>query len=476
MYQGKYLANPKTAKAPRQKAPKQRRRATLGTVIFYALYFIFIGAAIFGIRYGLTVVDDFLVRFEASQPDAKGQELFDSLFADPDWAELYVMAGLEDTEFEGKDAFAAYMEEKVGGQKLEASMTSAGLTGGQKYIIKLGDEKIATFSMQNHATGELEIPQWELSGIELFYTRRADVTVNTMAGRTVLLAGVPLDGDYIVRTTASLVENYLPEGVTAPRTATYYASGFLTVPEVLVLDAEGQPVPLVYDAETNTYSEEAVTAGFAEIGDAERSAMVDATKAYCRYMIGASGSSLRNYFNTSSAIYKSITGNELWFRGYTSYNFTDATVTEYCPYNDNLFSARIELTLNVYRADGSVKPFPINTTLFMEKNSKGKWIVNNMTNVDVHEIRTMVRLTLLVDGQIISDGLIDAGLDKLVLPQVTVPEGMEFIGWFKETTDEDGNVTLSRVFAPSESNTVTLPSDYELEPMVLQARFQKQGA
>jgi hypothetical protein len=368
------------------------------------------------------------------------------------------------------------MEEKVGDQKLEASMTSAGLTGGQKYIIKLGDEKVATFSMQNLATGELEIPQWELSGIELFYTRRADVTVNTMAGRTVLLNGVPLGEGSIVRTSTSLVENYLPEGITAPRTATYYASGFLIVPEVLVLDSEGQAVPLVYDAETNTYSEEAVTAGFAQIGDTEKSAVVDATKAYCRYMIGASGSSLRNYFNTSSAIYKSITGNELWFKGYTRYDFTEATVTEYCPYNDKLFSARIELTLNVYRADGSVKTFPINTTLFLEKNSKGKWLVNNMTNVDVHEIRTMVRLTLLVDGQIISDELIDAGLDKLVLPTVAVPEGMEFIGWFKETTDENGNVTLSRVFAPSENNTVILPSDYELEPMVLQARFQKQGA
>ena len=90
MYQGKYLANPKTPKnkVSREKAPKQRKRITLGTVIYSMLYFLFIGAAIFGIRYGLTLVDDFLVRFEASQPDAKGQELFDSLFADPDWAAL----------------------------------------------------------------------------------------------------------------------------------------------------------------------------------------------------------------------------------------------------------------------------------------------------------------------------------------------------------------------------------------------------
>jgi hypothetical protein len=327
--------------------------------------------------------------------------------------------------------------------------------------------------MQNPITGELEIPEWSLDAIEAgFFTRNEDVTILTQPGHTVTINGVPLDDSYVVKTTSSVVDSYLPEGVHSQSTATLYAQGFLVTPEVMVIDAEGNVLELAYDAETNTYAE-AILANpvDVQISDAEKTALENAVLSYCKHMIGASGANLSRHFDTKSSIYKTITKNELWFKGYTSYDFTEAVVSEYFRYTDELFSARIQITLNTYRKDGSVKEFPINTTVFMQKNSSGKWLVNNMTNVEIHEIITQVRMTWMQDGEILVSEMVDASTNFLSAPAVTAPEGKEFIGWFSEATDADGNVTLSLVFAPSDSGTITLADSYVLEPMVLHARF-----
>ena len=463
----------KPTKEKKAKKGKKKKGIRVGTVIFYLLYLMLIGAAAYGIHYGLGLLNDWLTVYEASQPDTRSQEIFDEIFANPDWGKIYDMAGLEGTQFEGKDAYVTYMQAKVGDSKLTYSKTSAGLSGGQKYIVKLGDEKVATFTMQNPVVGELEIPEWSLDKVEAgFFTRNEDVTILTQPGRTVTLNGVPLDESYVVKTTASVVDSYLPEGTHGQRTATLYAKGFLVAPEVVVIDENGAVVALQYDEATNTYSEgELAKPATAEISESEKTALLDATYAYCRHMIGAKGANLNKHFDTKSAIYKTITKNELWFKGYARYDFSDYTIAEYHRYTEDLFSARIQITLNTYRNDGSLKAFPVNTTVFLQKGEDGQWLVNNMTNVDIHEILTQVRLTWMQDGEVLASSMLDASAKHLTPPAVTAPEGKEFVGWFTETTDADGNMTLSLVFAPTESGTISLADSYVLEPMVLQARF-----
>lgn len=466
----------KEASKPTKKEKKQKKKKKgirVGTVIFYLLYLMLIGAAAYGINYGLGLLEDWLTVYEASQPDTRSQEIFNEIFADPDWGSIYDMAGLEGTQFEGKDAYVAYMQAKVGDNELTYSKTSAGLSGGQKYIVKLGEEKVATFTMQNPIVDELEIPEWSLDKVEAgFFTRNQDVTVLTRPGRTVTLNGIPLDESYVIKTTSSVVDSYLPEGIRGESTALLYAKGFLVAPEVLVIDENGAVIDLEYDAETNTYTESMMTnTVVAEISEKEQTALLDATYAYCRHMIGAKGTSLRNFFDPDSDIYKTILKNELWFKGYARYDFSEATITEYRKYTDELFSARIQITLNTYRNDGSLKAFPVNTTMFLTKNGKGQWVVNNMTNVNIHEILTQVRLTWMQDGEILSSEMLDASTNLLTPPAVTAPEGKEFIGWFSESTDAEGNVTLSLVFAPTENGLISLADSYVLEPMVLHARF-----
>ena len=122
-------------------AEPRRRGPRVGSLIFYTFYFLLVFAILGGIYMGLGWVKDFLVKYEAGQPDVKREQIYNEYFADPDWARLYEEAGIQDTEYEGVEEYVAYMEAKQGDAELELMETSAGLSGDKKYILKLGDER-----------------------------------------------------------------------------------------------------------------------------------------------------------------------------------------------------------------------------------------------------------------------------------------------------------------------------------------------
>ena len=466
MYQGKYVSNTKTA--------RRRKPFPVGTAVFYTIYLLLIIAFFVGMNSVMDMLGDWLTRFEASQPETKSQEVFEQLFKDPDWEQLYDMAGFQDTLFESKDSYSAYMENKVGSQELTYTKTSAGLTGGHKYIIKLGDENLGTFTLQNDVVGELEIPDWKLDTVEMFMVRQEDVTILTQPGHVVSINGITMDESYIVAKTSTVLDQYAPEGYHGDRTVTYYTDGLLMTPEVTITDENGNQLECNYDAETDTYYE--VFAKQPEISKAQYDAVVGATKSYAKYMIGASGAALSTYFNTSSDLYKFITSNELWFRGYTGYYFSEEKVSEFRSYSDDMFSARIQITLNVKRSDGSIKEFDIDHTFFAKTNSNGVWKVFKMTNVDLQEVISEVRLTFKVNNEVIHQDMYNAHSSTLAMPEVTIPEGQQFLGWFREVRDENGDTTLQLMFQPDEKGNVSLPHGYVLEHMELFARFGKEGA
>ena len=494
MYQGKYASNtkkrapiapseaqssaPVATSAPVAKnAPAKKKRkkpVTKGTIAFYGFYLVLIISLAIGIGVAMNMLGDWLVVFEASQPETKSQAVFEQLFKDPDWEQLYDMAGFQDTQFESRESYAAYMENKVGSQELTYVKTSAGLTGGHKYIIRLGEENLGTFTLQNQVEGDLEIPDWQLDNLELFMARETAVTVRTQPGHTVTLNGVAMNESHLVATTHTVLDDYAPEGYHGDRTVTYYTDGLLMTPEILITDENGKALEHPYDADTGIYYE--VLPQKPEITQAQYDAVVGATKSYAKYMIGASGAKLDNYFNTSSDLYHTIKDNELWFKGYTGYSFSEETVSEYYRYSDDMFSARIQITLNVKRANGSIKEFNIDHTFFAKTNANGVWKVFKMTNADLQEVVSQVRLTFQNGAQVIHQDMYNANSSTLQTPTVTVPEGQQFLGWFREVRDENGDTTLQLMFKPDKNGKVSLPHGYVLEHMVLIARFGKEGA
>ncbi len=469
MYHGKYEAKKGTA-APRPKAPeKQKKKASPGSIAFYVLYFLLI-VGFFLLLFGaLNALEDWLMQYEASQPNVKCEQVFQELFEDPDWQQLYTLANEQDTVYDSADSYAAYMEQLVGANALTYSETSAGLSGDHKYVVKMGSEKIAVYTLTTDSAVTDQIKQWELGDIELFYERNASVTVCAQPDRTVTVNGTPLTDEHVVSLTTTLADGYLPSGVHGYQMQTQQLDGLLVAPKVAVTDAQGNPVEMVYDAAAQVYTEVLPQHQMAD----EKDTIVAAIEAYGKYMIQAvNQNQLARYFDSKEQAYKSIVRSDVsWTQNYQGYDFTEPQFSGFYRYSDKLFSVHVNMTMNVTRRDGSIKTFPVVGTFFFAK-SGSKWMVTEMTNIDVQEQTTRVRLVWMQDGATVYTSMVESDTDALNTPPLQTPAGKVFSGWFRETVDDKGTTTMSLVFQPDETGKVTLPSDYTLEPMVLHALFE----
>lgn len=449
---------------------KHRKGPRLGGVIFYTLYFMFILVFFVATFFGLQWLQGWLADYQAAQPTTKSQEVFDQLFSHPDWGALYDAAGIEDTPYEGKDQFVAYMENKVGDSQLTFKETSAGLSGDKKYFVLLGDEKIASFTLSGQTAAITDIPDWELGGVELFFDRSETFYIQNVDGHTVEVNGVPLDDSHVIQIATTAAAERLPIGVTGTSTCTQEISDLMAVPTVTIFDKSGKSMEVSYDAETHTFTEqtEANT-----ISDSEREAALNAAKTNCLFMIEkASKADIAKYFDTSSDVYSVIVNlGNLWVQDNNGYRFTKEEVSDYARYSDDLFSAHVVLNLNVTRKDGTTKDFGYDQTLFFRKQDTGKWLVYDATNADVNAPVGKVRLTFMNGDTVLSSEFVKTDATELDTPLVSAPEGKVFIGWYRIDKYDNGT-TYTMAFDPDENGHVNIPNGTTLEPMTLYALFE----
>lgn len=455
-----------------QTAPEKHRKGPrLGGVIFYTLYFMFILVFFVATFFGLQWLQGWLTDYQAAQPTTKSQEVFEQLFSHPDWSALYDAAGIEDTPYEGKDQFVAYMENKVGDSQLIFKETSAGLSGDKKYLVLLGDEKIASFTLSGQTTAITDIPDWELGGVELFFDRSETFYIKNTDGHTVEVNGVPLDDSHVIQIATTAAAERLPIGITGVSICTQEISDLIATPTVTIFDESGNPMEVSYDAGTHTFTEQTQAN---TISDDEREAALNAAKTYCLFMIEkASKADIAKYFDTSSEAYSVITNlsGNLWMQGNNGYRFTKEEVSDYARYSDDLFSARVSLTLNVTRKDGTTKDFGYDQTLFFRKQDTGKWLVYDATNADVNAPVGKVRLTFMNGDTVLSSEFVKTDATELDTPLVSAPEGKVFIGWYRIDKYDKGT-TYTMVFDPDENGHVNIPNGTTLEPMTLYALFE----
>ena len=455
-----------------QTMPEKRRKGPrLGGVIFYTLYFMFILVFFVATFFGLQWLQGWLTDYQAAQPTTKSQEVFEQLFSHPDWSALYDAAGIEDTPYEGKDQFVAYMENKVGDSALTFKETSAGLSGDKKYLVFLGDEKIASFTLSGQTAAITDIPDWELGGVELLFDRNETFYIQNMDGHTVYVNDVLLDDSHVIQiATTVAAEKYLPIGVTGVSMCTQQVSDLLVAPVVTVFDESGNPMEVSYDEESHTYTERTKAN---TIPDEEKEAAVNTAKTYCLFMIKqADRSDIAKYFDTSSDIYSVITNlGRLWVQDNNGYRFTKEEVSDYARYSDDLFSVRVALILNITRTDGTTKDYDYDQTLFFRKQDTGKWLAYEATNVDVNAPVGKVRLTFMNGDTVLSSDFVKTDATELDTPLVSVPEGKVFIGWYRIDKYDNGT-TYTMVFDPDENGHVTIPNGTTLEPMTLYALFE----
>lgn len=452
-------------------AVPERRGPRLGSVIFYTFYFMFILIFFVGVFFLLQWLHGWLSDYEAAQPTVKCEQVFQQLFGDPDWEQLYPLTKAADTEFEGKEEYVAYMESKVGDGELSYQETASGLSDDKKYFIKLGDERLGYFTLvaEGKTDNITDIPDWKLGEVELYLERNESVRIQKVDGHTVTVNGVALSDDYTIQIATTLAEQYLPTGITGAKTCVQEVTGLLAKPEIAVKNEKGEAMVVEYDAEKDMYIEktEANT-----ISDAERDVALNAAKAYSYRMIEEynKAGQMTTYFDTTSEIYKTIMSITPWMQDHNGYKFANEQVTNYARYSEDLFSAKVSFSLNVTRTNGTVKEYTVDQTLFFQKQN-GAWKCIDMVNVDVTKPVGKVRLTFMDESEktVLSSEFYETESEKLTVPVLSAPSGKVFSGWVRKITTESGT-TLSLVFQPDASGNVKLSGS--LEPMTLYPLFE----
>ena len=464
---------------PQAPAPvkKQKRQATLGTTIFYTLYFLLIVLFCLATFLGLRWLNGWLMDFEASQPTVKSQEVFQQLFQDPKWEDLYVSAGIEDSIYENAESFAAYMEERIAGQELTFVETSAGLSGDKKYNVRLGSEKIASFTLEDHNTSKdiTTIPDWQLGQVELFFDRDMSYQIVKLDGHTAQVNGVALQEGDILQIATTVAEEYLPSGVSAPRLCTQAVDGLFQVPEVKIFDKEGTEQAVTYDETTRTFTESTVAE---QIPDDLKQIALDASQYYALWMKAEVDDKkvLKSYFLEGTDTYQAIIRTTIdYVQQGSSWEFTDISVSDYCRYDENHFSVRVEMNLSETRSSGTVKDWPYGKSMIFQKQSDGKWLCILSVNFHLSEPVGRVRLTFMQDEIPVSSDFYYTDSDEIITPIVSAPEGKVFAGWVQKVKDENGKTALELVFQPDSTGHVAIPEGQYLTPMTLYAHFESLG-
>lgn len=445
-------------------APAKSRKRI---ILFFCVYVVLSAMIVTAICCMMKPLRQRLAAYEAAQLENKSAQVFFKLFANPDWAEIYTLSGVSDTPYEGKAAYAAYMEAKVGSAELTWSEIYTGLSGIHKYNVWFGKEKIAAFTMTEGVGSSKDMPQWTLDGVEIFFERNESVIVEKRPEYTVYINGVALDDSFTIRSVTTKAEEYLPEGVHGYRLEQQYVDGLLIEPEVHVLDEHGETVAVTQDSQTGIYtlqiSEPAEMTG-AEAELAKNAAVADANFSMGRIKAGE----LRKYFDPESQVYADIVNNPIFIQKHNSFSIDEKSVEvgEFYRYSDELFSARVKLTVNVIRTDNTLKVYQLNKTYFFARSDSGDYLVNRYTNESVQEMAQQVRLRFMTDGETWTSVMVQSGADTVVVPEITAPDGKRLMGWATETENSDGTITMMVRLRP---NGEVLG---EMEPMTLYPVFQ----
>lgn len=390
--------------------------------------------------------------------EADHETLFRQLFAQPDWGQLYTRAGLKDGKFEGSEAFAAYMDAKVGAQTLTYYQVRTDLSDSRRFVVCLGNEKIAAFTMREKEA--------ELTGLELFYEAIVSVTVETPLGYTVFVNGVALDDSFVVRTAQTKAETYLPEGIHGMQRQWLTVDGLLTEPEVKAQDEAGQAVQMEKDSETGIYC--VVGDAAPEMTEEQAALARKAAIADANYSIGTiSAAQLREYFDEQTPLYKLLTTNNRNIQGHkgSSIDETAMVVGEYCRYSDTLYSVNVKLTQKIIRLDGTVKVYTADKTYFFTERD-GRYRVTSYTYEHMTEQVEQVRLKFVTEQDCTSQ-MVSTSDTAVAAPEVTAPAGQVLVGWAVKMVNGD-QVTMTVRVLPD--GTVL----GGLEPMELYPVFDKE--
>lgn len=407
---------------------------------------------------------------QASLPRLESAEAFSQLFHDPNWAQLYTMAGVEDTLFENSNTFVQYMTAATEGKRLNYLLLPQSDPLTCTYAVFYDNVTIGYFTMVGT---DVENPAWSFGSVEFTLPRSHSVTICKAPEHTVYVNGVALDDSYIIRSTSTSAEDFLPEGVHGYRMDELLVSDLLMEPHVNVTDAAGNPVSMVYDSDTHTYIPMEEKAP--EIADDHKQFVLDAAKAIAAFAIRANEvTDLEQFIDPNSNAFKAISDSEPLLEGCADYTLDPSIteVTNYYSYGSSLFSVTVTLKLDASMENGDLHSFDLSWNYLYTQDSENNFLIIEMSDQSFQTLREQVRLTYINEGRVEKTKMVDTAESVLILPRISAPEGKIATGWAQKRTNSKGDEFMAIIYPITDNDVILLPEGSTLAPMTLYAVYE----
>lgn len=273
--------------------------------IFMVVYAVL---GLIGISLGLKWLWGFISAYEASRPHIAIEAYMESLTPESMVEQGGGVLEQVDENLQDPDACRAHLLEAVSGPITYARKASACTEDKQVYVLKTGKQVIGSFSIVTGLSDKYGFTPWVFHDAEfdLSYLMNDEVsriTIPADCGVTVQVNGIELDETYIVESETmefELLEDFYGKYDAPMFTVNIYEFGpFLgEQPEILVLDAEGEP--FVYDESFDPNS--LILLNDAAFKQELTAFTNDFLKAYIVFAGCANDQRYANYYNVSAYI------------------------------------------------------------------------------------------------------------------------------------------------------------------------------
>lgn len=336
--------------------------------LFYKIYFsALILFAIILIIFSVAL-SGFIKRYNEGLPETVSERFFTEVFENLDTEKIIRLSGAKHSEFETDEELKAFIEDKLSGKLTYTSISSVGSVDSdtKSYIVKSGDYKLASFTLDKDENGD-----YHQSELYLYLPKSVAKKYKILSSSKLTVNGKDVDESYVTETELMRNAEFLPEGVPCPQWVTYEITGLTKEPEVQIIDRNGASPSFT---EKEGVLTENIIYDESEPEITER--LLSAAKKYAACMQNdASKSSVLPYFEKGTEIYESIrTVENMFVWDHAGYSIENEKTDEFMRYDENTVSIRISFT-HVLKMYGREDYRDFTDITFFARNVDGKYLI-----------------------------------------------------------------------------------------------------
>lgn len=235
---------------------KKEKKGKLGTILFVLFMFIYAGAALYGISYGLRYLWDYMDAYEQSRYKHTVNAYMEKLNAAYITDSCDDLIAQVDHHIQPEEECRRIIEEAIGEEITHAKKASECTDTHLAYVIQAKKRVIGTVTFDAVTEDEYGFPQWEFTGdsFDMSYLIGESVGITAPHDYPVYVNGAKLDERYITESGIryEALDGYY-EDYDLPTMSTYAAGPCLGELELVVKDLDGNTVVIDENTDMNEF-------------------------------------------------------------------------------------------------------------------------------------------------------------------------------------------------------------------------------